>query len=78
MRKVKPSWILVKQEVMGWQWHELDHMQIICSSLQTGNHVNTSSLNLLQAGRSSNSVKALKPKPEKISQCLALSSYINS
>jgi len=23
---------------MGWQWHQLDHMQIICTSLQTDNH----------------------------------------
>jgi len=28
----------------GWQWHQLDHMQIICTSLQTDNHANTSSL----------------------------------
>jgi len=21
--------------MMGWQWHQLDHMQIICTSLQT-------------------------------------------
>jgi len=25
--------------------HQLDHMQIICTSLQTDNHANTSSLN---------------------------------
>jgi len=24
--------------MMGWQWHQLDHMQIICTSLQTNNH----------------------------------------
>jgi len=23
---------------MGWQWHQLDHMQIICTLLQTDNH----------------------------------------
>jgi len=23
---------------MGWQWHQLDHMQIIFTSLQTENH----------------------------------------
>ena len=28
----------------GWQWHQLDHMQIICISLQTDNHVSTSPL----------------------------------
>jgi len=29
---------------MGWQWHQLDHMQIICTSLQTDNQVSTSPL----------------------------------
>ena len=27
------------------QWHQLDYMQTICTSLQTDNHINTSSLN---------------------------------
>jgi len=35
----------MKQEMMGWQWHQLDHMQIICTLLQTDNHASTSSLN---------------------------------
>ena len=29
---------------MGWQWHQLDHMQIICTLLQTDNHASTSTL----------------------------------
>jgi len=40
-RKVKPFWILMKQEMMKWQWHQLDHTQIICTLLQTGNHART-------------------------------------
>ena len=32
--------------VLGWQWHQLDHTQTICTSLQTDNHTNTSSLNI--------------------------------
>jgi len=28
--------------MMGWQWHQLDHVQIICTLLQTDNHVSTS------------------------------------
>jgi len=32
---------------MRWQWHQLYHMQIICTSVQTNNHTNTSSLNFL-------------------------------
>jgi len=40
----KPIWILPEQEMMGWQWHQLDHMQIICTSLQTDNHASTSPL----------------------------------
>jgi len=23
--KVKPIWILMKQEMVVWQWHQLDH-----------------------------------------------------
>jgi len=34
----------MKQKMMGWQWHQLDHMQIICTSLQTDNHASTLSL----------------------------------
>jgi len=26
----------------GWRWHQLDHMHIICTSLQTDNHASTS------------------------------------
>jgi len=40
----------MKQEMTGWQWHQLDHMQIICTSFQTDNQVSTSSPDFLQAG----------------------------
>ena len=36
--------------VLGWQWHQLDHMQTIFTSLKTDNHTNTSSLIFLHAG----------------------------
>ena len=40
-RKVKPIWILLKQEnEWQWQWHQLGHMQV-CTSLQTDNHTST-------------------------------------
>jgi len=56
--------ILLEQEPMQWQWHQLDHMQIICTSLQTDNQASTSPLSFLQARCPSchptNSVKALK------------------
>jgi len=35
----------MKQEMTDWQWHQLDHMQIICTSRQTDNHASTSPLN---------------------------------
>jgi len=35
----------MKQEMTGWQWHQLDHMQIICTSLQTYKHASISSFN---------------------------------
>jgi len=60
-RKVKPIWILQKQE-SEWQWHQLGHMQV-CTLLQTDNHASTPLLFFLQAGypscRPTNSVKAL-------------------
>jgi len=43
-QKGKPLWILLEQEMMGWQWHQLDHIQIICTLLQTDNHASTSPL----------------------------------
>jgi len=52
--------------MIGWHWHQVDHMQIICTSLRTDNHASTSSLNFLQAEcfscRPTDSVKALKAK----------------
>jgi len=42
----------MKQETMGTQWHQLDHMQI-GSLVQTDNHSSISSLNFLQARCSS-------------------------
>jgi len=45
-KKGKPFWILLEQEMMGWHWYQLDHMQIICTSLQrlqTDKHTSTSS-----------------------------------
>jgi len=40
-QKGKPFWILLEQEMMGWQWHQLDHTQIICTLLRRDNHANT-------------------------------------
>jgi len=34
----------MKQQMIGWQWHQLDHMQIICTSLQTDKHASTTPL----------------------------------
>jgi len=39
-----PGQLGKKQEMMGWQWHQLDDMQIICTSLKTDNHASTSPL----------------------------------
>jgi len=52
--------ISVRKEMMGWQWHQLDRIEIIYTLLHTYNHVTQ----ILQVGCSSqcptNSVKALK------------------
>jgi len=45
---------------LGMQWHQLDHMQTICTSLQTDNHTNTSS----PSGQNGQKNKKIsKPKP---------------
>ena len=65
-QKDKPFWILLKQERMGWQWHQPNHMQIICTSLRADDHPRQNIITpyFLQAGCPSchptNSVKALK------------------
>jgi len=43
-QKGKQLRILLEQEMMEWQWQQLDNMQIICISLQTDNHAITSPL----------------------------------
>jgi len=45
------------------QWHQLHHMQTICTLLQTDNNINTSSLNFFYAPDAlvmPNRVKTLK------------------
>ena len=53
---------------MGSQWHQLDHMQIICTLLQTDNYASTSSLNFITGWMLlvtyTNSVKALKEQTQ--------------
>jgi len=49
--------------VFGWQWHQLDHMQTTCTSLQTHSHINISSLNFYRLDAlpdTQPSVKALR------------------
>ena len=46
--------------VWGWQWHQLNHMQIIYTSLQTDNHASTPTLSFLQALCPTNSIRTLK------------------
>jgi len=55
----------MKQEMMEWQWHQLDRMQIICTLLQTDNHASTSSLSFFTGPvpfLMPNHVRALKVK----------------
>jgi len=41
----------MKQEMMGWQWHQRDHMQIICTSHQTDNDVTSATLHSIFTGQ---------------------------
>jgi len=45
-RNVELFWVLVRREMMWWQWHQLT----ICTSLQADNHASTSS-SLIITGR---------------------------
>ena len=62
-RKVKPIWILLKQDTVSGSGISWDITQV-CNLLQTDNHDSTPSLSFLQAGcpscRPTNSIKALK------------------
>jgi len=46
---------------MAWQWHQLDHKQIICISLQTDNHTSTSPLSIYRP----NALPAVQPIASK-------------
>jgi len=61
LQKGKPFWILLEQEMMGWQWHHLDHMQMICTSLQADNNVSTSPLSFYRP----DALPAAHPKASK-------------
>jgi len=41
----------MKQEMMGWQWHQLENKQIICTSLHADNHASTSPIQSFLTGR---------------------------
>jgi len=45
--------------VLGCQWHQLDHMQTICTSLQTDNQTNNNFYRLDALPDAQSSVKAL-------------------
>jgi len=70
----------MKQEIVGCQWHQLDHVQIICISFKADDHASTSSLNFLQAGCSAwcpiNSVEALKAMQLKLVLMLRYAAFV--
>jgi len=39
----------MKQEMLVWQWHQLDNIQIICTLLQADNHTSIPSLKFSDA-----------------------------
>jgi len=66
---------------LGWQWHQLDRMQTICTSLQTDNHTNTSSLNVYRLAN--RLALFLMPKQQcqstesiAVSKCMSLELYM--
>ena len=58
-QKGKPFWILLEQEIMGWQWHQLDHLQL-APDRQPCQYLTTQFLQVrCPSCRPINSVKAL-------------------
>jgi len=80
----------MEQEIVGWQWHQLDHIQIIFTLLQTDNLINTLSLTpvhhrsvFLQAGCPScrPTVKTLKANlcaTDSYKPCLLFQRILNN
>jgi len=67
----------MRQEMSGFGklWHQLDHMQTICTSLQADNHTNTLSLNLYMP----NALSDVQPKVLKHRRTILTNqSYINA
>jgi len=70
----------MKQEMIGWQWHLPDHMQSICTLLQTDSHASTAPhTQFLLAGCSSRcptkSVEALNANTAALKWQYFFSSY---
>ena len=59
---------------MGWLWHQLDHMQIICISLHTDNHASTSPLSFysVRNARIASAVLAIAIPSVRPSVCLSV------
>jgi len=72
-QKGKSFWILVEQEMMGWQWHQLDHMQITCTLLQTDNVTSTSPLSFYRP----DALPAAQPTASKHCRQLLENAYVH-
>ena len=76
-RKVKPIWILLKQETVSGSGISWGHMQV-CTLLQTDNQASTPPVSFLQAGcpscRPTNDIKALKAQKSPLNGCNSSSS----
>jgi len=68
-KKGKTNLDFTEERDSEWQWHQLGY-KLVCTSLQTDNHVSTPLHSFLQDGcpscRPTNSVKALKAKYKEL------------
>jgi len=55
-QKGKPFWILLEKQMIGWQWHQLDHMQFFLYSYTLKFHLQ-SSLLFLQKDKQTQDVR---------------------
>jgi len=61
--------MLLQKEMMRWQWHQQDHMQIICISLQTDNHASTLPILSIKTKKLNRSMLLIYCVYELILQC---------
>ena len=59
-RKINPSFIFSEAKMMGWHQHQVDHMQVICTSFHTDNHSMNKTKIMISGERQKRAQKAIR------------------